>query len=531
MTLALELGRRAVPCLLLEESDRSPSVPRASSFSARSMEHFRKLGISDRIRAAGLPPDYPTDVSYRTRILGPELHRIALPSSARARAEGAGRTGPTAEPQHRVSQLYVEPILLDRSREFPGVRIERGSRLDEFTETADGVQATVRCIATGETRTVHADYLVGCDGGGSLVRRSLGISLTGDQTVLQAVTAHYRAPELAALVDPPAWMTWSVTRDVLCVTVAVDGSEHWLIHAFYPSDTDTAAIDPSDLLAQALGAEIPHEVLGAERWTGRRLVAERYSSDRVFLAGDSAHLWVPMAGMGMNIGIDEAMHLAWMLAAVHAGWAGPGLLAAYDAERRPVAEAVSGFATGIGQGLLDLVGTDIDERETPTGIASRQRLGRRVAAADQGQFTPVGLSFGYHFAGSPLISGDRQQPPEFTVASYRPCTTAGARLPHFVSDTGDPVYDLLGPGFTLLRIGKNAPGSAPFEQAAAGCSVPLDVVHLSSDAANQRYGVSLILVRPDQYIGWCGDAVPSDPVAVIDRLRGGTRTAVVWPAQ
>ncbi|NKY31780.1 FAD-monooxygenase [Nocardia speluncae] len=520
MTLALELGRRNVPCLLLEETDRSPAVPRASSFSARSMEHFRKLGIAGRIRSTGLPADYPTDVSYRTRICGPELHRIALPSSARIlAAAGSGHGGPTAEPQHRISQLYVEPILLERSADFPHVRIERGSRLDGFEETDRGVRAFVRSTTTGKTWTVSADRLVGCDGSGSTVRKSLGIALTGDETVLQAVTAYYRAPELADLVSPPAWMTWSVNGDVLCVTVAVDGNDRWLIHAFYPAGTDTTGIDPGSLLTQAIGHRTPHEVLGVERWTGRRLVAERYCSERVFLAGDSAHLWVPMAGMGMNIGIDEAMHLAWMLAAVHEGWAGPDLLAAYDAERRPVAEAVSGFATGIGKGLLHLVSAEVNEEDNAAGIASRQRLGREVAAADSGQFTPAGLSFGYHYYGSPLIAADRR-PPEFTVAEYQPSITAGARLPHLVLEDGIPIYDRLGRDFTLLRIGDQAPDPEPIVRAATTCGLPLQVLELLSSLAVERYRSSLLLIRPDQYVAWHGSAVPDSLRALIDRVRG-----------
>jgi 2-polyprenyl-6-methoxyphenol hydroxylase-like FAD-dependent oxidoreductase len=453
-----------------------------------------------------------------------------LPSSARVLAAARPDPGtPTAEPQHRVSQRYVEPILLERSHDFPCVRIERGSRLDGFEETPDGVIATVRDVAGGVNRTVRADYLVGCDGGGSGVRAALGIGLTGDEAVLQAITAHYRAPGLAGLVNPPAWMTWSVNRDVLCVTVAVDGKDHWLIHAFYPVGTDTAEVDPSTLLTQVIGSGTPHEVLGVERWTGRRLVAERYSSERVFLAGDSAHLWVPMAGMGMNIGIDEAMHLAWMLSAVHAGWAGPGLLAAYDAERRPVAEAVSGFATDIGRGLLDLVTAEVAEDDSPAGIASRERLGREVAVADQGQFTPIGLSFGYHFFGSPLIADDRR-PPEFTVAGYEPCTAAGARLPHFVLDDGTSVYDLLGRDFTLVRVGAKAPDIEKILAASTERKVPLKVVDLPSAAAAERFRAALILVRPDQYIAWRGAEIPADPAALIDRVRGGSRVPSMQPA-
>ncbi|MEV6325437.1 FAD-dependent monooxygenase [Nocardia sp. NPDC051787] len=520
MTLALDLGWRGVPCLLVEETDRTLAVPRASSVSARSMEHFRRLGIARRIRSSGLPTDYPTDVSYRTRIRGPELHRITLPSSAQVLAAGGrDHTSPTAEPAHRISQLYLEPILLEHSRNCPHVRVERGTRLEGFEETADGIRATVRSLSTGMTRVVHADYLVGCDGGNSLVRRRLGAKLTGTDTVFKAVSVYFRAPELAEIIQPRTWMTWSVNRDALCVTVAINGHDMWLVHAFLPADTDTRLVDPGTLITQAIGSATPREIVGVERWTGRRLIADRYGSDRAFIAGDAAHLWIPMAGMGMNTGISEAAHLAWMLSAVHAGWAGPRLLAAYEAERRPVAETISGFATGIGKALLDLVTADVDEDDSPVGEASRRQLGRDVAIADQDQYRPIGLSFGYHYYGSPLLAED-QPPPEFTISTYHPSTAPGARLPHLTLADGTGVYDHLGQDFTLLRIGQNPPDPEPILRAAAERAVPVAVLDLPSDEAVERYSRRLILVRPDQHVAWRADAVPAQPESLIDRIRG-----------
>jgi 2-polyprenyl-6-methoxyphenol hydroxylase-like FAD-dependent oxidoreductase len=487
------------------------------------MEHFRRLGLARRIRSAGLPADYPTDVSYRTRIRGPELHRITLPSSAQVLAAGRDHNSPTIEPAHRISQLYLEPILLDHSRIYPHVRVERRTRLEGFEETTDGIRATVRSTSTGATRMVHADFLVGCDGGNSLVRRQLGAHLTGTDIVFRAVSTYFRAPALTEFIRPRAWMTWSVNRDALCVTVAIDGQDLWLVHAFLPADTDTDLVDPGTLITQAIGSEVSHQILGVERWTGRRLVADRYGHGRVFIAGDAAHLWIPMAGMGMNIGIGDAAHLAWMLSAVHAGWAGPGLLAAYESERRPVAETVSGFATGIGEALLDLGTTDVIEDASDSGVTSRQQLGRAVAIADQDQYTPIGLSFGYHYYDSPLIADD-EPPPEFTIASYEPSTAPGARLPHLTLSDGISIYDRLGRDFTLLRIGPNPPDHEPILRAATERTVPIDVVDLPSDEAVERYEKRLIIVRPDQHIAWRGDTTPTQPASLIDRIRGGSQT-------
>ncbi|MFQ6393600.1 FAD-dependent monooxygenase [Nocardia sp. KC 131] len=522
MTLALDLGWRGVPCLLVEETDRILTVPRANTLSARSMEHFRRLGIAARIRATGLPADYPTDVSYRTRIRGPELHRVTLPSSAQVLA-GTDRdhNSPTNEPMHRIAQFYLEPILLDDSRRYPHVRIERETKLEAFEETDGGVRATVRSMSTGVTRTVHADFLVGCDGGNSVVRQQLGARLTGTDTVFQAVSTYYRAPALKDLIQPRTWMTWSMNRDGMGVTIAIDGQDLWLTHTFLPVDTDTGLVDPGALITQAVGSELPHEILGVDRWTGHRLVADRYGSDRVFIAGDAAHLWVPMAGMGMNTGISEAAHLAWMLAAVHTGWAGPQLLDAYEIERRPVAETISRFATSLGESLRDLGNTDVAEDDSPSGISSRQELGRAVAAADADQHKPIGLSFGYHYYGSPLLAAD-QPPPEFTIGGYWPSTAPGARLPHLTLPDGRSVYDQLGRDFTLLRIGPNPPDPGPILRAAAARAVPVEVLDLPFDEAVERYEKILILVRPDQHIAWRGDTPPAQPDSLIDLIRGGS---------
>ncbi|MFI5719078.1 FAD-dependent monooxygenase [Nocardia sp. NPDC051750] len=223
----------------------------------------------------------------------------------------------------------------------------------------------------------------------------------------------------------------------------------------------------------------------------------------------------------MNTGISEAAHQAWMLAAVYDGWAGPGLLAAYEAERRPVAEAISGFATGIGEALLGLVTTDVDEEDTPAGAAFREQLARAAEKADQDQYKPIGLSFGYHYYSSPLLADDRP-PPDFTISIYQPSTAPGARLPHLTFADGGSVYDHLGRDFTLLRIGPDLPDVGPFVGAAADRAVPVDILDLPSDAAVERYGKRLILVRPDQRIAWRGDALPARPDSLVDRVRGGT---------
>jgi 2-polyprenyl-6-methoxyphenol hydroxylase-like FAD-dependent oxidoreductase len=522
MTLALDLGCRKVPCLVVEENDRTLDVPRCNTVSARSMEHFRRLGVASRIRQAGLPPDYPTDVSYRTRFCHPDLLRITMPSMAQvlSNADRHADSSPTCEPPHRISQLYLEPILTDHARNYPDVRVEHRVRLEAFDVTTDGVLATLRSTVTGQTKMVYADFLIGCDGASSLVRRLLGAQLTGTTEVCKAVSTYIRTSALAEFNHRRTWMTWTVNRDALSVTIAIDGHKLWLIHTFFPPGTDTSHTDTHTLITQAIGSPIKYQQLGVERWTARRLVANHYGHGHVFLAGDAAHLWVPMAGFGMNIGIGDAAHLAWMLSAERSGWAGPHLLDAYETERRPVAEAVSHFTTGIAEALLTLVNIgDVIEDDSTCGAASRTHLEKIIEAADQGQFRPIGLSFGYHYHGSPLLADD-QPPPAFTIDTYDPTTAAGARLPHLRLPDGTPIYDRLGPDFTLLRIGPDSPDPCTLLRAAAARKVPVKVLDIPTDTAVERYAKKLIMVRPDQHVAWRADNPPADPLQLIDRMRG-----------
>ncbi len=341
LTLAMDLGWRGIECLVVDPSETVGSNPRCNTTAARSMEHFRRLGVADRIRAAGLPGDYPTTVRYRTRFAdGHELFSIPLPSSDEVRA-GVGRDSwVTPEPQHRISQLYLEPILREHAATFPAVTLEFGTRLDSFEQDEDGVTALV-VDRTGASRRIRAQYLVGCDGAHSTVRRTLGIRLSGTDALGANLSAFLRSPQLGAMKRERAWSTLIFNPDNTSVMIAIDGDELWLSHHKFPVGTDTSGLDLNDLVARAVGFPVEFEVIGAVHWTPRRLVADRYGHGRVFLAGDAAHLWIPMAGFGMNAGIQEATTLGWMLAAVLDGWADPQLLRAYELERRPVGETVS----------------------------------------------------------------------------------------------------------------------------------------------------------------------------------------------
>ncbi|WP_434447348.1 FAD-dependent monooxygenase [Lentzea sp. E54] len=510
LTLAIDLAQRGVPCHVVEASEHRAENPRCNTTSARSMEIFRRLGLADEIRRAGLPSYYPTSIQYRTTLLGEEIFRLDLASSHEVLSGAGKQEWPTPEPQHRISQLFLEPLLEQHVRTLPGVTLERGTSLVELRQHGTHVEAVVE---SGDARRVlRCAYVVGCDGAHSAVRRQLGIRYEGIEAIQKFVSTFVRSPELGRIAARDrAWTYWTHGRRPAS-TIAIDGDSLWLNHVAFSPDHDTDSEDPEQLLREAVGADVEHEVIGVVRWTGRQLVAQRYQEGRVFLAGDAAHIWIPVGGFGMNAGIQDAATLGWMLAAVRLGWAPPELLDAYELERKPVGEQ---FATAVGSAARKSLAEFSPDIHLPgaEGVRARAEFAQRLAVTEPARYSPDGFSFGYHYARSPLVVGGEEHD-AITMGGYQNRAQPGFRLPHSWLDDGRSVLDLLGSGFTLLRTGRSV-DTRPWEWAARETGVPLVVVDLPDEVVNDhadRYPAPLLLVRPDQHIAWMGgaDAFPAE---------------------
>jgi 2-polyprenyl-6-methoxyphenol hydroxylase-like FAD-dependent oxidoreductase len=526
LTLAMDLGWRGAPSLLFEERIAAePPNPKCNTTNARSMEHFRRLGCAARLRAAGLPADHPTNVVYVTRLNGYLLGRLNLPASSMRRQDAGSldEGWPTPEPQHRISQIFVEPILYNHARTFPGVDIRRGWRVDSFSQRAGEVTVEAVEIASGRRETHRARCLVGCDGGRSTIRRQLGIELNGIDVIGRNVSVYFRSPKLIQHDrNGPAWMYWILNKDQFGTLVALDGRELWLLHLAVPTNKDFDDIDLKAAIPAALGVELPMDILGIERWTSRRLVADRYRDRNVFLAGDAAHIWIPLGGFGMNAGIGDATHLAWLLSAEYHGWAGPRLLDAYEAERRPIGDLVSGAAVQImrNRGPAMHVEDGLED-DTQAGESIRRATGERIVAADASQFNSVGVQLGYYYDNSPINVADGSPPPAFSLDRYLPTSRPGSRAPHLWLRDGTSLYDSLGPDFTLLHLGATTANIRPLVDAAESRKVPLKVLEVSEPEILKVYeNFPFVLIRPDQHIAWRGHELPDDPGKLIDRVRG-----------
>jgi 2-polyprenyl-6-methoxyphenol hydroxylase-like FAD-dependent oxidoreductase len=528
LSLAMDLAQRGVDVLVAETRHRGepPSV-KCNHVSARSMEIFRRLGVAPALRDAGLPAEYPNDVSYRTSFAGEEIARIHIPGRAHRYTDKSGPDGwwPTPEPPHRINQIYLEPILFSHAEGMSGVRILNRTRIDAYEQDDQGVWATGVNLDSEAPVRIRCAWLVGCDGGRSGVRRAIGAKLSGDEVVGRVQSTFFRAPDLLARAKhEPAWATFSLNPRRSGNVYAIDGKETFLLHNYLrPSETDFEAVDRDWAIRTILGVgpDFRYEIISKEDWIGRRLVADRFRDRRMFICGDAAHLWIPMAGYGMNAGIADAMNLSWQLAAHLNGWAGEGALAGYEAERLPITEQVSKFA------MDHAIALQKEREGVPPGIeepgaageAARAAAGKALYDLNVKQYCCAGLNFGYFYEDSPLIAYDGEAPPAYTMDSFTPSTVPGCRTPHLWLDDGRSLYDAMGPEFTLLRIDPSA-DTRPLEEAAARRGMPLAVLDVKSAEAPALYRHALVLSRPDQHVAWRGDRAPTDPLALIDRVRG-----------
>ncbi len=529
LMLANELGRRGVATLLLTERNGTTPFPQANATQARTMEHYRRLGFAEAVRAVGMPRDYPTDIAYFTRIARHELARFEQPAAGAARdlVKTLSGSWSAAELPHRGSQIYVERVLRAEAEKLASVTLRFGWHVEGFTEASDHVAVEAINLATGEKRAFRGQFLAGCDAARSVVRRQLGFHYQGESGVARdymggrMLSIWLRAPELyAAIPNKRAWQYWAVNPRQRGLLVALDGREQFVfMFQLRPGEDESAISDDwaKSALDAALGCACPVEIINRLPWTaGLTLVAERFQQGRVFLLGDAVHLFTPTGGLGYNTAIEDAVNLGWKLAATIKGWGGPGLLASYETERRKVALRNTAYARYFANSIGNFVAPAELEDETAAGAAARAEAGAYLNRHAREEFNIPGITFGARYDGSPIIAGDGTTPPPDRANIYVPSATPGGRAPHAWLGDGRSLYDTFGFEFTLLRLGPSAPDPAPFIAAAHARGVPLAVVDQPAGESRDLYAADLALIRPDQIVAWRGHSPPDD----VDGLLG-----------
>jgi len=523
LAVAMELSHHGVASLVIEAREKVSHLrPRAKTVSPRTMEHFRRWGVAEALRErAPLPVDWSQEAVFCTNLLGREITRFkACFGLELAYSELA------AESSQQVPQPIVEELLREKVTGTDHARLVVGLRVIGAREGADGVEVVVE-DSDGRTRRIYADYLVGCEGPNSVVRAALGAAYEGSDSPRPNLSIVFRAPGLADRVrHGPAVHYWVLDPRQPSLIGRLNLVDTWWCIAQGVDDPNT---DAEQIIHRAVGATLPVEILATDPWRARMLLADRYGSRRMFVAGDAAHQNPPWGGHGFNTGIGDAVNLGWKLAAVLNGWAPRDLLRSYEAERRPIAaRTIDEAAANMSTLAPELADPQLfcDDRDFER---LRLRLAETIHTSKDSEFHSLPLTLGYSYRDSPIVwfaDGSTSTPggavgadsPVSKERVYRPTAAPGHRLPHRWLVPGVSLYDRLGSGFTLVGD-TAAPTASTLLDAAHHFRVPMTTLHLDGLGWREAFGAALVLVRPDQHVAWRGDRA-DDPAAIMRRAIG-----------
>jgi 2-polyprenyl-6-methoxyphenol hydroxylase-like FAD-dependent oxidoreductase len=514
MTLALDLARRGVKTIIIDSKKSLLRLPKMERSNPRSMEIYSRLGIIDRLRAAGYPADVAMDCFITPSLAEPPLVHLRYPSVNEARRAIAACTDGSLprEPYQLISQYTLEPILLDELSKFPTVEVKFDNLLLSFTQDENGVTAKIR-LADGTESVIRAKFLAGCDGGSSTVRKQLGIALEGKGGLAKVNQVFFRSDNFYEKCTIGAGRHYSFVgrghggAGVGGVIIVQDDRRHFTLQTTSPQDTDFV-----EEIRQVTGIPINAEILYIGEWTQHMLVAERYHEGRVFLAGDANHLYIPAGGLGLNTGIGDANDLGWMLAAQLQGWGGPKLRESYTLERQHVGRRNLAAVWHAVEGVVEWRGkaTEIMLENTPEGRAARESFVAIAEPLNRRVYEMHGTELGYRYT-SPIIATEESAPPADHSLHYQPGTYPGQRLPHVWLPDGSALHDHLGKGFTLLKLGNTQADTRALEESLHALHVPCETLEVPTLAIRDVYERDLLLVRPDLHIAWRGNEAPAEP--------------------
>ena len=518
LAMAIELSRRNVRSILIEQGDGSIEHPRTGLVAIRTMEAFRQWGLAQDVRACGFPDDYELSMVFCTSLNGLLLDKEQYPSMGDSVAPPE-----TPEKKQRCPQLWLQPILTKAALEAPLASILFHHRFEYFEESETSVTVTIKDLETSAEKKIMAQYLLACDGGTSSVRKLAGINMPG-KLLSYSVNILIRAPDLVhkhAMGEAERYMFVGPEGMWGNLTV-VDGSEIWRLTVLGSEEKmNLESFDVHYWIRRAFGMEaepgkIFYELLSVNPWRRSEMLADHYMKGRVLLVGDSAHVMSPTGGMGMNTGIQEVLDLGWKLQGTLEGWGGPNLLSSYEIERRPIAARNISFSSQNFKAWKDTPNPEAVCDLTATGQAVRTELGKRLRDSTRVEWESLGLQLGHRYEDSPICVNDGTPPTADDFKDYVPTARPGSRAPHGWLKDGRSTLDLFGDGFVLLDFAPEGSGTQRLEHAFASKNIPLTCIPLCEPEIAKLYAGRFVLVRPDGHVAWRGDKiVDPDSIALI----------------
>ena len=524
LALAINLGRAGIKTILLERNPEPQFLPKMERCNARSMEMFRRIGLSKKIRDAGLRADCPMDVFVVEDLTKPALLEEKHPSiqTFQGKIKECKDLSMPLEPYQLISQYTLEPLLKAEAEALQSVEVLFGHEFMEFSQSDDGVSVRFK-DSDGQSKTLTAAYLVGCDGGSSPIRKQLGIKLRGEGGILELQQALFYCEELFERLPhgsgPGQGRHYHRADAEHTFLIMQDSTKHWSLHATVP---DAEAMKRK--FEEIVGFPVNYELLSCAPWRQNLLLADRYREGRVFLAGDSVHLVIPTGGLGMNTGVGDAFDLAWKLIGTLKGWGGPELLDSYEIERRQVGDRNVGASryANVGRQKWRSIATDEIFSGTEAGESLKRKL-IQVADSEQRKGNRmIGAELGYRYVDSPCID-NVPGGPEHRVGEYNPNVWPGSRLPHCWLDDASALQDQLPETYVLLSLGKKSLDTSKLRQSYEKIGAPVTEVRIESDRLRDLYGFDFLVLRPDMHVVWRGNDAPQNPQEIASISTGHGR--------
>ena len=524
LALAINLGRAGIKTILLERNPEPQFLPKMERCNARSMEMFRRIGLSKKIRDAGLRADCPMDVFIVEDLTKPALLEEKHPSiqTFQEKIRECRDLSMPLEPYQLISQYTLEPLLKAEAEALQSVEVLFGHELIEFSQSDYGVSVRFE-DSDGQSKTLMAAYLVGCDGGSSPIRKQLGIKLRGEGGILELQQALFYCEELFERLPhgngPGQGRHYHRADADHTFLIMQDSTKHWSLHATVP---DAEAMKRK--FEEIVGFPVDYELLSCAPWRQNLLLADRYREGRVFLAGDSVHLVIPTGGLGMNTGVGDAFDLAWKLIGTLKGWGGPELLDSYEIERRQIGDRNVGASryANVGRQKWRSIATDEIFDGTDAGELIKRQL-IQVADSEQRKGNRmIGAELGYRYVDSPCID-NIPGGPEHRVGKYNPNVWPGSRLPHCWLDDGSALQDQLPETYVLLSLGKKSLDTSKLRQSYEKIGAPVTEVRIESDRLRDLYGFDFLVLRPDMHVVWRGNDAPQNPQEIASISTGHGR--------
>ena len=535
LTMAAELSFRGINTILVEKKPTTSDLAKAVAINSRSMEHYRRMGLQEKMLNASYPRDLPVNLVMVDRMHGGHVMFKKEFNSWGEILDGTAdkgfpyfQIGASISPPIFIPQFTTEPVIKEHLESTSKtVKMFWGHQITSLEQDEDGV--TVKTIKTalsegeGEREEIifRAKYLVGCDGGSSFIRKQLGIHTYGEFVVARACSITFNSPELYGEVcaNGTAGLSVVMNKHGLAMLILLNDKGDYAMHKVLPTKTTDDELEEvvqnaSKHVRNAIGPDMPFTLIAASGYNMHALLSTKFREGRCFLAGDSAHQWLPAGGLGLNTGISDVGDLGWKLEAAVKGYGGAHLLDSYENERRPLIDSTRRFAMSFGG--------DIRSSTQPilsfltSNPVTRFIFGLIAGSGISNQFTLGNdLVLGFQYSGSDIIMHEYGANGDIILHQnsengFIPSSLPGCRAPHVVLPDCESTIDLFGKKFVILIIGGEETGLDTLKEQLKERGVPFDIhSYPPLPELVELYNRKYFLIRPDGVVAWRADFHPS----------------------